>query len=69
MHKYQILGAAILVVGIILLGFGFSATDAPVEQVSETLTGRFTDNTMLYFILGGAAAVGGGLLFAFGPRG
>jgi drug/metabolite transporter (DMT)-like permease len=69
MGRNQILGAIILVVGVIILGFAFNASDAPVERVSETLTGRYTDQTMLYFLIGGIAAVGGGLLFAFGPRG
>jgi drug/metabolite transporter (DMT)-like permease len=68
MGMNQILGAVILVVGVIVLGFAFNAADAPVEKVSETLTGKYTDQTMLYFILGGVAAVGGGLLFAFGQR-
>jgi LPXTG-motif cell wall-anchored protein len=40
-----------------------------MEQVSNAITGRFTDQTMWYLILGIAAAVGGVLLFAFGRRG
>jgi drug/metabolite transporter (DMT)-like permease len=69
MAKNQILGAVILVAGVIILGFAFNASDAPMERVSETLTGRYSDQTMLYFLIGGIAAVGGGLLFAFGQRG
>ena len=68
MGKNQILGAIILVAGIIILGFAFNASDATLEQMSETLTGRFSDQTMMYFLIGGVAAVGGGLLFAFGQR-
>ena len=64
----RLLGVAILVAGVIALGFAFNAADAPMEQVSETLTGKYTDNTMMYFILGGIAVVGGGLLIAFGAR-
>jgi drug/metabolite transporter (DMT)-like permease len=69
MARNQILGAIILVAGVIILGFAFNASDAPMERVSETLTGRYSDRTMLYFLIGGIAAVGGGLLFAFGQRG
>jgi len=64
----RIIGVAILLVGVIVLGFAFNAADAPVERVSETLTGTYTDNTMMYFILGGIAVLGGGLLIAFGAR-
>jgi hypothetical protein len=64
----RLLGVAILVAGVIALGFAFNAADAPMEKVSETLTGKYTDNTMMYFILGGIAIVGGGLLIAFGAR-
>jgi drug/metabolite transporter (DMT)-like permease len=69
MARNQILGAIILVAGVIILGFAFNASDAPMERVSETFTGRYTDQTMIYFLIGGIAAVGGGLLFAFGQRG
>jgi drug/metabolite transporter (DMT)-like permease len=69
MARNQILGAVILVAGVIILGFAFNASDAPLERVSETLTGRYSDRTMLYFLIGGISAVGGGLLFAFGQRG
>lgn len=64
----RLLGIAILVAGVIALGFAFNASDAPIEKVSETLTGKYTDNTMMYFILGGIAVVSGGLLIAFGAR-
>jgi LPXTG-motif cell wall-anchored protein len=39
-----------------------------MEQVSEAITGRYTNQTMWYLILGIAAAVGGVLLVAFGRR-
>jgi LPXTG-motif cell wall-anchored protein len=61
----QILGIILLVVGVILLYFGYEATQAPGEQLHETFTGRFTDTTTWYLILGVAAAIGGiGLLIA-----
>ena len=68
MSLNQILGAVILVVGVVVLGFAFNAADAPVERISESLTGKYTDSTMQYFVLGSIAAIGGGLLFAFGRR-
>jgi hypothetical protein len=68
MKPIQIVGVAGLAVGAILLGFAYHASNAPLDQLSETLTGRFTDRTMWYLVLGGAAAVAGVLLAVFGKR-
>ena len=68
MRMTQILGAVALVIGLVLLGLAYHASNAPMEQVSNAITGRFTDQTMWYLILGIAAAVGGVLLVAFGRR-
>jgi len=68
MSMTQILGVVALVVGVVLLGFAWHASNAPVNEVSNALTGSFTDQTMWYLILGIAAAVGGILLLAFGRR-
>jgi drug/metabolite transporter (DMT)-like permease len=69
MRMTQILGAVALVIGVVLMGLAYHASNAPMEQVSNAITGRFTDQTMWYLILGIAAAVGGVLLVAFGRRG
>jgi drug/metabolite transporter (DMT)-like permease len=66
MRMTQILGAVALVIGLVLLGLAYHASNAPMEQVSEAITGRYTNQTMWYLILGIAAAVGGILLVAFG---
>ena len=68
MRPVQMLGIVIFVVGLILLGFAYHASNAPLDQLSNTLTGRFTNQTMWYFILGAAAALGGALLALFGKR-
>ena len=68
MRMTQILGAVALVIGLVLLGFAYHASNAPMEQVSDALTGRYTNQTMGYLIVGIAAAVGGVLLVAFGSR-
>ena len=59
MKTNQILGVVLLVVGLILLFFGWQASESLGEQVHETFTGRFTDSTMWYFIGVAAASVGG----------
>ena len=62
------IAVVLLVLGVVLLIFGINASDAPMDRVSEAFTGKFTDSTMLYLILGAAGiAIGAGLL-VFGRR-
>ena len=69
MGNKKVLGLVLLVVGAVLLYFGFQATDAPLEQARESVTGDYSDQTMLYLVGGAAAAVAGlGLLFFGGKR-
>jgi hypothetical protein len=68
MAMSRVLGAVLLVVGIALLFFGMNATDKPVEELSNTFLGHYTDETMWYLVGGGAAAVAGILMFLFGGR-
>ncbi len=62
MGQSRIIGIVLIVVGAIVLYFGYNASQSITEQLSETLTGRFTDETMLYFIVG-AILVVVGLIF------
>ncbi len=64
----SILGIAILILGAVLLGFGYHFSQAPMDQISNSLTGRFTDNTMWYIAVGVAMMVGGGLLSVTSKR-
>jgi hypothetical protein len=68
METKKIAGLVLLVVGAVLLYFGLQASDAPLEQARETLTGDYSDQTMLYLVGGAAAAVGGLALLLFGKR-
>ena len=62
MNSMKIIGIALIVVGAIALYFGYNASQSVTEQLTESLTGRFSDETMLYF-LGGAIAIVTGLVF------
>ena len=64
----RLFGIVGIAIGAILLGFAYHASIAPLDRLSNALTGRFTDQTMWYLVLGAAAAVGGALLLAFGKR-
>lgn len=68
MPMNKILGAVVLAIGALLLGFAYNATNAPLEQLSETVTGRYSTETMWYLAIGAAAIVGGGLLVLAGSR-
>jgi LPXTG-motif cell wall-anchored protein len=60
----QILGVALMVAGALLPYAGYQASQSLGEQMVETLTGRFTEETTWYFVLGAAGLVGGALLLA-----
>jgi len=64
----RVIGAVIFVIGVVLLGFALHIANAPLEKLSDTLTSRYSNETMWYFAIGIAAAVGGGLLAMFGGR-
>lgn len=64
----QVVGLVLLVVGVILLYFGWQASQSIGDQVTEAVTGRFTDATMWYLIGGAAAIVAGGYLALVAKR-
>ena len=69
MGNKRVLAVVLLVVGALLLYFGLQASDAPLEQARESITGDYSDQTMLYIVGGAAAAVAGlALLFLGGKR-
>lgn len=68
MPMSRVLGAIALAAGAVLLFFGINASDAPMEQLSETFTGRYSDQTMWYLVGGAAAAFGGLVLLMLGRK-
>ena len=68
MRMTRIGGVALFAVGAVLLVFAYRSSNAPLEQISETMTGRYSDQTMWYLVVGVAAVIGGALLAVFGNR-
>ena len=70
MTQTNIIGLVVLVLGAVLLFFAWRASQTPLDQMSEALTGRFTGNTMWY-LLGGVVGVvaGTGLLYRGSAKG
>ena len=62
MTQTAIIGLIVLAIGTLLLFFAWRASNTPVEQISEALTGRFTGNTMWYLVGGVIGVVAGGAL-------
>ncbi|MCC5964371.1 MAG: DUF3185 family protein [Rhodobacteraceae bacterium] len=70
MTQTNLIGLVVLAVGAVLLFFAWQASQAPMDQMSEALTGRFTGNTMWYLVGGVAGVVAGaGLLWRGYARG
>ncbi|MFU8877494.1 MAG: DUF3185 family protein [Wenzhouxiangellaceae bacterium] len=59
MGSNKLIGLVLLVVGIILLYFGYQSSQGLDDQISEAFTGNFTDSTLWYYLLGGVASVAG----------
>lgn len=57
MNQKRLIGLALLLIGVILLVFGFNSSQSAVEELSEALTGRYSDETMMYLIGGAVATV------------
>lgn len=58
------IGIALLVVGIVLIVFGFNASNSVSSDVSRTFTGSPT-NKALWMLVGGAAAAIVGAVMTF----
>ncbi|HAW92135.1 MULTISPECIES: DUF3185 family protein [unclassified Arsukibacterium] len=53
----KIIGLALLVVGAVLLYFGYNAYNSAASEVTELVTGSPTDNAVWYLVAGGLAAI------------
>jgi hypothetical protein len=58
----DILGLVVLAVGALLLFFAWRASNAPLEQMSEALTGRYSNSTIWYLVGGVVDVVAGAAL-------
>ena len=59
MNQKKLIAIALLALGVVLVLFGFNQADAPTEKISEAVTGRYSDQTMMYLIGGSVAAIVG----------
>ena len=66
MTSNKILALVLLVVGLILLFFAYQSSQGLDDQVSEAVTGNFTDSTIWFLIIGIASTLVGAGLLMFG---
>lgn len=57
-----------LVIGVVLLVYGFNASDSVASEVNEAVTGTPTDRSMWLIILGAVGVVVGGIGLVAGRR-
>ncbi|MEC9408741.1 MAG: DUF3185 family protein [Pseudomonadota bacterium] len=68
MHPLRIGGLVALVVGIVLVVMGYNASQSFTEELAESVTGRYSDETTWLFISGAACITLGLLLAVFGKK-
>ena len=59
MHAKRLIGIALLVLGLILLFLGYQSSQGWDDQISEAITGEYTDTTVWYWVTGGVSTVVG----------
>jgi hypothetical protein len=67
MTPFRALGIAVAVAGSVFLFFGLNASDAPLAQAREALTGSYSNHT-LWYIAGGLGAMIAGASMALPSR-
>ncbi len=66
MTTKRIIGLVLLAVGLLLLFLGFQSSQGLDDQVSEALTGEYTDNTVWYWVAGAISSAAGGAMLLLG---
>ncbi len=64
MEMNRILGVAVSMIGVVLLGFAYDAANAPLEEY----TSHYSNETMWFYTIGIAAVIGGGLRSTLGNQ-
>lgn len=64
----RIIGIVLMAIGVVLLVFGYQASQSLGEQLVEGVTGRFSNNTMAYIVGGFVAILIGAGLALWGGR-
>lgn len=64
----RLLGIVVLVIGVAFVALAYHASNSMLDQLSDKLTGRYSDRTVWYFMAGIAGAGVGAYLLLVGRR-
>ncbi|MDX1626115.1 MAG: DUF3185 family protein [Wenzhouxiangellaceae bacterium] len=59
MSTNKIIGLILLVIGLVLMYMGYQSSQGLDDQFSEAVTGNYTNETIIYFVLGGVGVIAG----------
>ncbi|MGK7296614.1 MAG: DUF3185 family protein [Candidatus Wenzhouxiangella sp. M2_3B_020] len=59
MSNNRLIALALIVIGIVLLFLGYQSSQGLDDQVSEAVTGNFTNETIFYWVAGAIATIAG----------
>ncbi len=65
MNMKTLIGLVLLVVGLILMYLGYQSSQGWDDQISEAITGEYTDSTVWYWVTGAASGIAGIVLLTF----
>lgn len=68
MHMKRLIGIGLLVAAVILFYLGYQSSQGLDDQISEAITGEYTDSTVWYWILGAVSGVVGIVLMSMKGR-
>jgi len=58
----RVIGIGLVVLGIVLLYYGYTSTQSPVDKIYKAATGTYAAHTLRHLFGGAAAVFSGGLL-------
>ncbi len=61
-------GYVAVALGTVFLVFAWRGSNAPIDQLADAVTGRFSQGTMAYLIAGVGLVIAGALLLLVRPR-
>lgn len=62
------LAIGLIIIGVVILFFGISSSQTIVERFTKDIFGRYSENTMMYIIVGISMIVVGGVLAIIGYK-
>lgn len=62
MNRNRVIGVSLFVIGIVFLVIGINSTQSVADRVVEEVSGRYTDKTMIYLVVGALMVITGGIV-------